>query len=114
MKKSFLAMGLLVVGGFLLFAGCVERTVYVQRPPVAGGPPGEVVVTEAPPPIQTEVIVEAPGPGYIWVPGYWAWQGRWVWVRGSWVLPPHPRALWIRGHWVHRGHGYVWIGGHWR
>jgi len=112
MKKSFLAMGLLVVGGFLLFAGCVERTVYVQRPPVAGGPRGEVVVTEAPPPIQTEVIVEAPGPGYIWVPGYWAWQGRWVWVRGSW------RFRRIRAQCGYAATGSiadtVTFGGHWR
>ena len=97
-----------------LLVGCVERrVVYVQSPP-PGAPAGEVVVNEAPPVPQQEVVVAAPGPDYVWTPGFYSWQGRWVWVRGSWVIPPRRHAVWVGGHWGHRGRGYVWVGGHWR
>ena len=26
----------------------------------------------------------APGPGYTWYPGHWAWAGGWYWVPGNW------------------------------
>src|SRR5260370_33325684 len=106
MRQKLLTSCICAVAGAALVTGCVERTVYVQRPPL-----GEVVVNEPPPPPQTEVVVEAPGPGYAWVPGYWTWQGSWVWVRGGWRTPPHPRSVWVGGHWHRRGHGYVWIQG---
>jgi hypothetical protein len=104
----------------MIFVGCVQRTVYVRQPPP---PPGAVepaqdqpaeVVTEAPPAPQVEVQVAAPGPGYVWTSGYWAWHSRWVWVGGRWVVPPHRHAVWVAGHWGRRGHGYVWVGGRWR
>jgi len=34
-----------------------------------------VVVPQAPPPPQVEVVPVAPGPNYYWVPGYWYWGG---------------------------------------
>ena len=114
MKTSVLLAPLLAIAIFPLLNGCVERTVYVERPPAVAAQPGETVVTEAPPPPQQEVIVAAPGPAYIWVPGYWAWQGRWTWVGGCWRIPPRGHGVWVGGHWAHRGHGYVWIGGRWR
>jgi hypothetical protein len=105
---------LLAIAALPLLAGCVERrVVYVQSPP-PGAPVAEVVVNEAPPAAPAEVIIAAPGPGYCWVPGYYSWQGHWVWVRGSWVVGPHPHAVWVAGHWGRRGHGYVWVGGRWR
>jgi len=120
MKCSY-KTALAVAGMSVIFAGCVQRTVYVRQPPPpspaavepAPDQPAEVV-TEAPPAPQVEVQVVAPGPGYVWTPGYWAWHGRWVWVGGRWVFPPHRHAVWVGGHWGRRGHGYVWVGGHWR
>jgi hypothetical protein len=109
MKVSFFAFAILPV----VLVGCVERTVYVRQPAPPPDQPAEVV-TEAPPPPQQEVIVESPGPEFVWTPGYWAWHGRWVWVGGRWARPPHRHAVWVAGHWGHRGHGYVWIGGRWR
>lgn len=48
-----------------------------------------VVTAPSPPPPQTEVIVPAPGPQYVWVRGHWRWDGvAWVWIRGHWVLQP--------------------------
>lgn len=34
---------------------------------------------------QDGVIVSAPGPGAVWIPGHWAWDGAtWVWWPGHW------------------------------
>ena len=118
MKHSLVRVGaraaLAGIAALPLLVGCVERrVVYVQSPPL-GAPAGEVVVNEAPPAPPSEVIIAAPGPEYVWTPGFYSWQGRWVWVRGSWAVPPHRHAVWIGGHWGRRGHGYVWVGGRWR
>lgn len=78
--------------------------------------PGTVVqAAVAPPPPQVEVIPVAPGPAYVWVPGYWWWnRGAWIWVRGTWVARPRAGAVWVGGYWARHGHGYIWVGGHWR
>jgi hypothetical protein len=68
----------------------------------------------APPPPQTEVIVTAPGPGYVWIPGAWDWRGSWVWVGGYWAVAPYPRAVWIQGGWSHGPYGWHRVPGHWR
>ncbi len=111
MKKSYLAAPILALAVFPWLTGCVERTVYVQRPPVVVREPA---VLEAPPPPPPQVVVGTPGAGYAWVPGYWSWSGRWVWVEGRWVIPPHPQGIWVSGHWIRQHHGYVWIRGYWR
>ena len=95
--------------------GCVERqVVYVPAQP--GAPTGAVVTDQPPPPAQTEVISVAPGPEYVWMPGYWSVGvgGGWVWIGGRYAIPPRPHAVWVRGHWGRHGRGYVWIGGRWR
>jgi WXXGXW repeat (2 copies) len=104
-KLVWLILVSLVLLGYLN-TGCVEhQVVYVPGPPPVTTPP------PAPP---QEAVVVSPGPEYVWQPGYWSWQGRWVWVRGAWVIRPHAGAVWVPGHWLHRGHGYVWINGYWR
>ena len=41
-----------------------------------------------------------PEPGYIWIPGYWAYSDDgYYWVPGTWVLPPEPGLLWTPGYW---------------
>src|SRR5687767_7178753 len=103
---SFLAA--IVTGAALLSPGCArrERVVYRDPPPVVVQQP-RVVVTHPPPPPQGEVIPPPPGRGYAWVPGYWTWNGRWLWVSGAWVPNPHPRARYVPGHWARRRGGYV-------
>jgi len=88
-----------------LIAGCV---VYRHPRP-------RVVVTEPPPPpaAQVEVVPARPALEYVWVPGAWEWDGRWVWVAGRWAPPPRHGAIWIGGHWEHRAHERIWIRGHW-
>jgi hypothetical protein len=74
-----------------------------------------VVVGVAPPAPVVETIPPPPAPGYVWQPGYWAWNGvQYVWVPGSYVAVPYPSAVWVPGNWVSRGGGWVWVAGHWR
>ena len=110
---SIWVWALIAITGIFLSTGCAHRrTVYVTNPAMAPG--DEVVVTETPPAPQVEVVGVAPGPEYIWVPGWWEWHGRWVWMEGRWTVGPHPHARWEPGHWVHHGRGYVWRPGRWR
>ena len=73
-----------------------------------------VVVAQPPPPPPAETIVVAPGPGYIWIGGEWAWNGGWIWVAGHWGYPPYPHAVWVRGYWGRGPHGWSRAPGHWR
>ena len=55
-----------------------------------------------------------PGEGYIWTPGYWAWDGDdYYWVPGTWVLAPEIGFLWTPGYWGWGGGGYFWHEGYW-
>jgi len=83
---------------------------------INGPPPGEPsqVTSEAPPPQVQETAPVAPGPGYVWIGGYWGWYGNhWVWVPGRWMVPPYHTAYWVPGRWVWRSYGWVWVPGHW-
>jgi hypothetical protein len=45
-----------------------------------------------PPPYAYRARGMAPGPGYVWVDGYWVFRGNhWHWVSGHWVRPPYSR-----------------------
>ena len=75
-----------------------------------------VVVSFAPPdlPVYEQPIV--PGEGYIWTPGYWAWDpnyGDYFWVPGTWVLAPQVGYLWTPGYWAWGGNGFVFYEGFW-
>ena len=48
-----------------------------------------VSVNIAPPVLPVYEQPALPAPGYIWTPGYWAWDGSdYYWVPGTWVEPP--------------------------
>ncbi len=96
LRKSLLAS----VFGAILAVGAANAQVYVHI-----GPPRPVV----------EHRVPAPGPGYVWTPGYHRWDGHaYVWTAGAWVRPPHPGAHWVPARWVHRPGGWMMVEGHWR
>jgi outer membrane lipoprotein SlyB len=83
---------------------------------VAPAPPPLVVASDSPPPPPAQPVMVAPGPGYVWTPGQWQWNGAgWVWVSGQWVYPPWPNAVWVGGYW-YRGPfgGWRYAPGHWR
>jgi hypothetical protein len=76
---------------------------------------GRVYVRLGPPAPLAETRVVSPGPGYVWVPGYYTWDGRaYGWTRGRWERPPRAHARWIRPHWAHDRRGYYLVEGHWR
>jgi hypothetical protein len=73
-----------------------------------------VSVAIAPPvlPVYSQPI--APGPGYIWTPGYWAYgPAGYYWVPGTWVIAPFVGALWTPGYWGWANGLYLWHAGYW-
>ncbi|MBS0591302.1 MAG: YXWGXW repeat-containing protein [Proteobacteria bacterium] len=74
-----------------------------------------VSVNFAPPALPVYVQPAIPGPGYIWTPGYWAYDaiGGYYWVPGTWVLPPYTGALWTPGYWAWGGGVYAFHPGYW-
>jgi hypothetical protein len=55
-----------------------------------------------------------PEPGYIWVPGYWAYSpDGYFWVPGTWVEPPEVGLLWTPGYWGWENDFYQWHAGYW-
>jgi hypothetical protein len=81
----------------------------------SAAPRGRVFVRVGPPAPIVEVRTVAPGPRYVWVPGYHAWNGAaYVWAPGRWALPPRARAVWVPSHWVQERRGWYFVNGHWR
>ena len=71
-------------------------------------------ITLAPPALPVYEQPAIPAPGYIWVPGYWAWSdGGYYWVPGTWVMPPQVGLLWTPGYWGWADGVYVWNPGYW-
>ena len=57
-----------------------------------------------------------PAEGYIWTPGYWAYDydyGDYYWVPGTWVLAPEPGFLWTPGYWGWGGDRFIFHQGYW-
>jgi hypothetical protein len=77
------------------------------------GAPVGAPVTVAPPPLPAYEQPICPGDGYIWTPGYWAWDGEYYWVPGTWVLAPEPGYLWTPGYWGWGGDGFFFNEGYW-
>jgi len=95
-KMKLLALMLLASGSV---PGQVSFGISIGPPP----PP--------PPPVYYARPV-APGPGFVWVDGYWVpARGHYRWRNGYWVRPPFVGARWIgpryehgryyRGYWGH-------------
>lgn len=73
-----------------------------------------VSITVAPPPLPVYAQPVCPGDGYIWTPGYWAWDGDdYYWVPGTWVLAPATEVFWTPGYWGWGGGFYAWHAGYW-
>lgn len=73
-------------------------------------------IGNAPPPLPIYAQPPVPGDGYIWAPGYWAWNqtdSDYYWVPGTWVLAPNEGDLWTPGYWSFDNGGYIWYPGYW-
>lgn len=77
---------------------------------------GTVVVMQAPPVAQQEVVTAQPSSRHTWVPGYWTWRNdRYEWRGGNWVIPPHTGAIWVTPKWERLADGsYRFTEGHWQ
>ena len=76
----------------------------------------EVSVNIAPPPLPSYEQPPLPGEGFIWVPGYWAWdqpQADYFWVPATWVQAPEPNLLWTPAYWGWNDGSYVFYAGYW-
>lgn len=110
------AKSLAAVVVILGLSACVERRVVVHDRPVRREYVQEEVIAPAPPPV--EVIEEEPAsrPNFVWVRGYYRWDGgRYAAVRGHWE-PARPGYHYVHPHWEQRGnqwhfHAGVWVAG---
>ena len=58
--------------------------------------PGGYYVAAPPPPPPVYYAPPSPGPGFVWVSGYYYPVGRrYEWRQGYWTRPPHAHARWI-------------------
>jgi len=73
-----------------------------------------ISVRVGPPALPVYAQPICPGPGYIWTPGYWAWDDDdgYYWVPGTWVVAP-VGLLWTPGYWGWGGGVYLWHAGYW-
>ncbi len=103
-------------GRLIIFSVCsLLLAAFMFAAPAASSAYVAVSVTIAPPAIPIYVQPACPGPGYMWTPGYWAWDPAYgyYWVPGTWVLAPFQGALWTPGYWGWTNGVYIWHGGYW-
>ncbi len=75
-----------------------------------------ISVTFGPPMLPVYEQPLCPGEGYLWTPGYWAYNPEvsdYFWVPGTWVRAPEAGFLWTPGYWGYREGGYYFNEGYW-
>jgi hypothetical protein len=88
-------------------------TVDVEAEPIATGDPEEVTATTEPPDPVYEEQTDSPGPGVVWVGGYWGWNGvDWGWTWGRWAAPPEGQ-VYVDPYYERVGGRVVYVRGYW-
>jgi hypothetical protein len=112
--------GSFVSGGIfrsLLLAGtvlCLSGAAFTQARAVITTPPPNLPVYEEPAcPNDTDDSSICPPDGYAWAPGYWAWDGDYFWVPGTWVFAPEVGDFWTPGYWRWNDGGFIFHQGYW-
>jgi len=75
-----------------------------------------ITVGFGPPAIPVYEQPICPGDGYLWTPGYWAWDpdfDDYYWVPGTWVLAPEVGFLWTPPWWGWDGGVFLFHEGWW-
>jgi len=75
-----------------------------------------ISITIGPPALPVYEQPICPEEGYIWTPGYWAYDyqdGDYYWVPGTWVMAPQVGFLWTPGYWFGGGDRFVFYDGYW-
>ena len=76
----------------------------------------EFAISFGPPPLPVYEQPPLPAEGYIWVPGYWAFDydyDDYYWIPGTWVLAPEPGYLWTPGYWAWNEDRFFFHEGYW-
>src|SRR6185503_2754846 len=77
-----------------------------------GTPTPYEVTSEAPEPLD-EQQTPSPGDGYVWIDGYWHWNGYdWVWVAGRWEQQ-QDGYVYVQPYYDYSGSVYVYTPGYW-
>ena len=75
-----------------------------------------ISISIAPPVLPVYVQPPCPTDGYMWTPGYWAYDDPdvgYYWVPGAWVPAPSPGLLWTPGYWGWNNGIYIFNRGYW-
>jgi len=74
-----------------------------------------ISVNFGPPPLPVYEQPICPEDGYLWTPGYWAWDPNYgyFWVPGTWVQAPQVGFLWTPGYWGWGGNAFFFHEGYW-
>ncbi|MES1194861.1 MAG: hypothetical protein ABUL65_03130 [Opitutus sp.] len=73
-----------------------------------------MVVTQAPPALQQDVVLAQPTSQHVWIAGYYTWRNdRYEWMTAHWELPPSTNAVWVRPTWEQQGNAYKFTEGYW-
>jgi WXXGXW repeat (2 copies) len=76
----------------------------------------QITVAIAPPPLPVYEQPVCPGDGYLWTPGYWAYDSDfddYYWVPGTWVMAPEVGFLWTPPYWGWNGAAFAFYDGYW-
>ncbi|HEV7558090.1 MAG TPA: hypothetical protein VGO00_21630 [Kofleriaceae bacterium] len=113
----------ITVAAALLIVGCATHD---TMPPLLGyggygsmpaqmsvSEPSPYTVESMPPDPLYEQMSASPGPGWVWIDGYWHWGGaEWVWVPGRWE---HQQEgyVYVEPDYDYAGDHYIYTPGYW-
>ncbi len=81
---------------------------------VAQQAPTTVYVNTPPPQPIAEAQPPSPGPNFVWISGFWSWNGtQHVWTAGRWEQPPAATQAWQPPAWEREAQGYRFRPGRW-
>lgn len=91
---------------------CAPAAAQIPVPPL---PHVEIHFAHSHPPHpRHEYRAAMPGPGYVWVNGFWDWQAtNWIWIPGRWERPAVEGSTWVEPHYYRESTGYRYEPGHW-
>jgi len=75
-----------------------------------------ISINVSPPILPVYVQPPIPAVGYMWTPGYWAWDPNeqgYYWVPGTWIMPPQSGYLWTPPYYGWNNGAYEFHGGYW-
>ena len=77
------------------------------------GEPSVTYTTSLPPQPLYEAMTPSPGYGYVWVDGYWDWNGyEWVWASGRWTQEQRG-YYYVQPYYDYYDNHYVYYPGYW-